>query len=346
MAFVEGVYRVLGAVARINERLWRRRLNFVPANVLLMIFLGTLAVTSWNNAASVLRSRRMLEAPPLSALLSGERPLRNYVALQGRLMTDARLAFGEKDSAGNLEPTDYAWVPLLDDATGKAILVQFAANHSLPANGSDVTLQGMLRPVTSTVSRQLSPDRYVHSGMPIERRFMLVEGGRPGSLAFPVTTASVWTLLVLALVWATLTRNVIFLPDDGAPSAGAAMMFDRSSQEPLLVSGTLTHDGKTRRFFNNMPALIHRMDSGETALVSHIETSSTFMGMKTAQHSGLWILGIRPGSITEAQVGHVFWGRDKRRAIRFRYVCAMRGTSARAVIASAGEHAASLFQAC
>ncbi len=34
------------------------------------------------------------------------------------------------------------------------------------------------------------------------------------------------------------------------------------------------------------------------------------------------------------------------RAIRFRYVCAIRGTSARAVVARAGEHAASLFQAC
>ena len=345
MAFVEGVYRVLGAVARINERLWRHRLNFVPANVLLMVFLGTIAVTSWNTAATVLRSRRMLDAPPLSTLLSGERPRRSYVALQGRLMTDARLAFGEKGSAGNLELTDYTWVPLLDDVTGKAILVQFAADHSFPANGSDVTLEGILRPVTSTVSRQLSQDKYVHSGMPIERRFMLVEGKRPGSLVFPVTTASVCALLVLALAWATLTRNVIFLPDDGAPSAGAATMFDRPSQEPVLVSGTLTLDGKTRRFFNNMPAVIHRMDNGEAALVSHIETSSTFMGMKTAQHSGLWILGIRPGSITEAQAGHLFWGREKRRALRFRYVCAMTGTSGRAVVASAGEHAAPLFQA-
>jgi hypothetical protein len=345
MAFVEGVYRVLGAVARINERLRRRRLNFVPANFLLMLFLGTIAVTSWNTAAGVLRSRRMLDAPQLSTLLSGGRPLRSYVALQGRLMTDARLAFGEKGSAGNLERTDYTWVPLRDDATRKAILVQFPADHQFPENGSDVTLEGMLRPVTSTVSRQLSQDSYVYAGMPIERRFMLVEGERPGSLGFPVTTASICALLVLALAWATLTRNVIFLPDDGAPSAGAATMFDRPSQEPVLVSGTLTLDRKTRRFFNNMPAVIHRMDSGETALVSHIETSSTFMGLKTNQHSGLWVLGIRPGSITEAQAGHVFWGLEKRRALRFRYVCAMTGTSARAVVASAGEHAAPLFQA-
>ena len=341
MAFVEGVYRVLGAAARINERLRRHRLNFVPANFLLMLFLGTIAATSWNSAARVLRSRQMLDTPQLSALLSGGRPLRSYVALQGRLMTDARLA-----SAGNLERTEYTWVPLLDDATRKAILVQFPADYRFPENGSDVTLEGMLRPVTTTVSRQLSQDSYVHAGMPIERRFMLAEGTRPGSLGFAVTTASIFALMVLALVWATLTRNVIFLPDDGSPSAGAATMFDRPSPEPVLVSGTLTLDRKTRRFFNNMPAVIQRLDSGELAIVSHIETSSTFMGMKTSLHSGLWILGIRPGSITEAQVGHVFWGLEKRRALRFRYVCAMTGTSARAVVASAGEHAAPLFQGC
>ena len=346
MAFVEGVYRVLGAVAPINERLSRHRLNFVPANILLMVFVGTVAVTGWNNAAAVLRSRRTVEAPPLSSLMAGERPRRNYVALQGRIMTDTPLAVSTAGSAGNLALADYAWVPLLDDATGKAILVQFAADHSFPPNGSDVTLQGILRPVPSTLSKQLSQDRFQHAGMPIERRFILVEGKRPGSLVFPVTTASVGGLFVLALAWATMTRNVVFLPDDGAPSAGAAMMFERPSHEPLLVSGKLTLEGKTRRFFNNMPALIHRTASGDTALVSHIETSSTFMGLKTGQHSGVWVLGIRPGSITDAQIGHVFWGREKRQALRFRYVCAVTGRSDCAVVATAGAHAAPLFQAC
>jgi hypothetical protein len=343
MALIEVVCRVLGVVARINERLWRYRLNLIPGNVLLMLFLGTVAVTSGNSAARVLRSRQMVDAPRLSSLLSGGRPQRNHVTLQGRLMTDARLSFGRTDAAGNLETRESIWVPLLDDATGKAILVQFAGDHPLPASGSDVTLKGMLRPIASAVSRQLSQARYVHAGISIERRFMLVEGARPGSLGFPVTTASVCTLLVLALIWATLRRNVIFLPDDGGESVGGAMIFDRPSPEPLLVSGTLTLDGKTRRFFNNMPAVIHRMDNGATALISHIETSAMFMGMKTAQHSGLWVLGIRPGSITETQMGHMFWGRDRRRALRFRYVCAMTGKSARAVVASAGTRTAPLF---
>jgi len=342
MAFLEGVYRVVGAIAPINQRLSRLRLNFVPANILLMIGLGAMAFASWSNIATILQSRRVIETPPLERLLSGGRPVRSYVALQGRLMADARLAYATNSSAGNLELADYIWAPLLDDVTGRAILVQFPNDYAFPANGSEITVQGILRPVVSAVSRQLSQTKYVHAGMPIERRFMLVEGRRPGSLGFPAVMGTVAVLLVLALAWATLVRNVIFLPGDQAPSGAAAAMFDRPSHQPVLVSATLTLDGKTRRFFTHMPALVGRSDTGDTLLASHIETSSTFYGMKVKEHSGVWLLGIRAGSISEAEEGHVFWGRRKLRAVRVRYVSALTGAPERAVVATAGEEPATV----
>jgi len=340
MAFLEGVYRVVGAVAPINQRLSRLRLNFVPANLLLMIGLGAMAFASWSNVSAVLQSRRVVEAPPLDMLLSGGRPVRNYVALQGRLMADARLAYGNNDSAGNLQSADYTWAPLLDDQTGKAILVQFPANYAFPANGADVTLQGLLRPVPAVVSRQLSQNKYVHAGIPIERRFILLEGRQPGALGFPAVMGTVAILLALALASATLMRNVVFLPTDSAPTGAAAAIFDRSPHEPVLVSGTLTLDNKTRRFFAHMTAIVRRTDTGDTVLASHIETSSTVYGLKVKQHSGLWLLGIRAGSISETEEGHVFWGRRKWRAVRVRYVSALTGTPERAVIAITEEHSA------
>lgn len=346
MAFLEGVYRVVGAIAPINQRLSRLRLNFVPANILLMIGLGAMAFASWSNIATVLQSRRVIDTPSLDRLLSGGRPVRNYVALQGRLMADARLAYGSNgsnSSAGNLELADYIWAPLLDDVTGRAILVQFPKDYAFPANGSEITVQGILRPVVSAVTRQLSQTKYVHAGVPIERRFMLVEGSRPGSLGFPAVMGTVTVLLVLALAWATLVRNVIFLPADEAPTGAAAAMFDRPSHQPVLVSATLTLDGKTRRFFTHMPAVVGRSDTGDTVLASHIETSSTFYGMKVQQHSGVWVLGIRAGSISEAEEGHVFWGRRKLRAVRVRYVSALTGAPERAVVATAGEEPATVY---
>ena len=334
MGIVEGVYRVLGAIAPINQRMWRFRVNFVPANLILMFALGVMASICWRSTVTVLQSRRAPAAQPLGALLSGGRPTRNFVALEGRLAADARLSFGKNGAPGNLELADHTWAPLRDDATGKAILVQFAAGYSFPAPGTSVRLEGMLRPVTSAVSKRLAQTKYMHAGIPIERRFMLVEGRRPGPLVRPAVVGSVCTILVLAMAWATLTRNVIFMPDD-SPSPGWAGAVAGQTPELLLVSGTLALDAKTRRFFTNMPAIIRRLDTGDTAIVSHIETKSTYMGMTTEQHSGLWVLAMRPGSMTETQAGHVFWGRQKLRAIRFRYISATTGQSERAVVACA-----------
>jgi hypothetical protein len=186
------------------------------------------------------------------------------------------------------------------------------------------------------VARQLKEIKYVHDGIPIDRRFALVAGVKPGWLGGPLMTGAIFGLVVIGLAWSTLTRNVIFLPTDSALS-GNAPSLEHASGEPLLVSGRFVLDAKTRRFFTNMPAIVHRMESGDTALLSHIETSRTFMGLKTKEHSGVWMIGIRPGSITEAQPGDVFWGFKKMRATRFRYVNALTGKSERAVVACVRE---------
>lgn len=68
------------------------------------------------------------------------------------------------------------------------------------------------------------------------------------------------------------------------------------------------------------------------------------MGMKTTEHSGVWMLVMRAGSITEAQAGYVFWGFKKMRATRFRYVNAMTGASERAVVARPAEAGVAVLQ--
>jgi hypothetical protein len=85
---------------------------------------------------------------------------------------------------------------------------------------------------------------------------------------------------------------------------------------------------------HRVPAVLQRLETGDTALLSHLTTSSTFFGVKTQEHAGVWMLVMRPGSVTEAQAGYVFWGMKKMRATRFRYVNAMTGASERAVVAT------------
>ena len=112
---------------------------------------------------------------------------------------------------------------------------------------------------------------------------------------------------------------------------------------PLLVSGRLTLDEKKRQFFTNMPAIVHRGETGEIALVSHITQTSKFYGVKTSEHSGLWILPMRPGGLTEAQTGFVFWGLKKMPATRFRYINAMTGATEQAVVAIPAAAAATVL---
>ena len=340
MAIVEGVYRLLGVVAPFNQRFGRLHVNLIPANVLLMFGLGGLALVSWNSVARVLADRTPPAPQTVDALISGTRFARGYVAVQGRLMADSRLSLDAKSASGEPASADDTWTPLVAAGSRQGILVQLDAEHTTPANSADVTVEGMLRPVNASIARRLKETKFVHAGVAIDRRFMLVAGRQPGSLQGPLVSGTLFGVLALALLWSTLTRNVVFMPAEPALSGGRADLLETGSTEPLLVSGKLTLDGKTRRFFTNMPAVLQRIETGETALLSPITTSRTFFGVKTNEQSGVWMLAMRPGSMTEVQPGYVFWGLKKMRAMRFRYVNATTGASERAVVASPAPGAA------
>lgn len=345
MAIVEGVYRLVGAVAPFNQRFGRLRVNLIPVNLVLMFGLGGLALVSWNSVARVLADRKPPAPQTVDALISGTRFARGYVAVQGRLLADSRLSLDEKSASGQPRSADGTWTPLVAAGSRQGILVQSDAEHTPPANSADVTVEGILRPMNAAVARRLKETKFVHAGVAIDRRFMLVAGQQPGSLQGPLVSGTVFGVLALALLWATLTRNVIFMPAEPELSGGRADLLETASTEPLLVSGKLTLEGKTRRFFTNMPAVVQRIETGETALLSPITTTRTFFGVKTNEQSGIWMLAMRPGSMTEVQPGYVFWGLKKMRAMRFRYVNATTGASERAVVASQAPGAATFARA-
>lgn len=340
MPIAEVVYRVLGVVAPINQRLSRVRLNFIPANLLLMIVLGVGVFTSWNAVVRVMKSRRAPVPQTVREFNATRHFSGTYVAVEGRLVANARIDIGKQAPSGSFDMMAATFAPLEDRAGGRAILVQLAGDRS-PAN-EDVVVQGVLRPMAPAVSRQLSQKRYLHAGIPIERGLMLVEGRQPGSLSAPLRAGGLCAIALLALIWAAVTRNVIFMPDDRVPVSQSSI--PATPGDSPLVSGTFAFDAKTRRFFTHMPATIGRSDAGDTTLVSHVETSRTTFGIKQTEHSGLWAVAIRPGSLTEMQAGHVFWGLRKLRAVQFRYVNAFTGASERLVVASAANDPRLLLQ--
>ena len=179
---VELVYRLLGLLAPINQRLAWFRVNFIPSHVTLLIALAAIIFLNVNTIAAVRAKRAAPEPQPVSRLLATPTTLSSYVALEGRLATDARIAFDEQSAAGNLILTDYTWVPLADGAAREAILVQFEADHAFDDSGENVVIEGTLVPIMPAIKRHLEAMNFVRSGTRIVPRYLLVAGRRPGSL--------------------------------------------------------------------------------------------------------------------------------------------------------------------
>ena len=329
---VELVYRLLGLFAPINQRLSWFRVNYIPSHVLFLIALGAIIFLNVNTVAAVRKARATPMARPVSRLLATPTPLRSYVALQGRLVTGARIAFDDQSAKGNLILTDYTWIPMVDRAAREAILVQFEAGETFEDTGEEIAIEGTIAPMLPPIKRHLEETNFVRGGTRIAPSYMLVAGRRPGSLTTPAVVIAVAVVLFLSAIWLTFNRNVVFMPSDGVPVAGA---IQKPALESLVVCGRFTYDGKTHRFFTNVPGSITRTQSGNTVLSAILETSSTRFGLKSVEYSGMWLLSMQPGSITDVQAGHVFWGTKKLRAIRFRFVNDLTKKPDKAVIASA-----------
>ena len=61
------------------------------------------------------------------------------------------------------------------------------------------------------------------------------------------------------------------------------------------------------------------------------------MGVRTQKRSGIWSLVMRAGNITAAKGGFMYWGTERLRATRFRYLDAATGRMDRAVLATSAD---------
>jgi hypothetical protein len=331
MHLTDPVYRFLGVVASINRRLWLIRVNFIPLNVALMFGLLVAVVAGYSQLSEGLANQQDAAPQSLAVLLSAGRPTQDYVAVQGKLFTDARLEYGTEGSDGKLKRVEKRWAPLLDSGTGKVLLVQLARSRPNREEPEDLTIKGMLRPMPPNLHNRLASSSFMFAGAPVESRFMLVEGQHPEEWSSGALLAVGCGLLLVAFAAATFWRNVVFRKDGPAADALAAIQ----SAPELKVSGRMFLNEKISQHFANMPAAFGTLESGELAMVSNIDASSRFMGVKTSDRSGLWTIAIVPGSVTDSEAGHVFWGFKKWRAVRFRYVNRSTGRHEQVVVATA-----------
>ena len=334
MGLLDPLYRLLGVVASINARFWLIRVNFMPANVGVFILLIWGAVTGFDQFFEAQRNGDTPRTQALgTVLMYASDPVQRYVSLKGVLVTADRLEQGPTGSNGDLKSVEKSWAPLVDLHTKRALLVELSPQRTLDDNASEVTITGMLRPMESRLRSELTDGSLKEDGKHIDQRFVLVEGDTPAAPLAALLLGVGCTTVLGLFTFAAVKRNVIFLPLSGSERPVPAQ-----ETPALFVSGKLHLDDKNRQRFVNVPAAVGTLESGDLAIVSHIDASSRWMGIKTADRAGMWMLAMRPGSMTEVQHGYLYSGLSRRRAVRFCYVSAMDGVSERAVLsATAGD---------
>ena len=323
------VNHLLGALAKTNSALWRHRVNFIPLNVGVAILLGALGIASMESTMDALRNAKAPSSVSLEQIRTNATS-QNYVSVSGLSVPEAVYEYGNKGSNGALTSVDRSWYPLVDTENRRVLLVQ----HVGPVAGGDasvMTVEGMLRDLDTSLATKLAAASYEIDGFPVERRYMLVEGERPGSpWLYGIATAAIGGVLVCGAI-VTVKRNTIFQPS--GRQASSFPDADLAEAAHVNVTGDLLLDEKTVQSFVDMPAMLVVRD-GAPVIASNIDASSRFMGFTTKKRSGIWVIAMAAGTVSEGEFGHMFYGLSRRSAFRFSYTDSLDRKKRRAIIAS------------
>ena len=326
---MEFVFRALGLAASANNALTRYRVNFIPISWVLAGVAAAVCVTTVNGSLEAVRNGR--EPQPVVVKDLGANADTTFVRTSGTLYPNAGFKYGEEDANGNLKSVQMELVPLVDPATRQAVFVQLPPQHRFGTDESDVQVTGMLRPMQVFLARELRLSNYRYKGVQVVPGFVLVADDTPGNAGAWQLGALLSGAVVGLFLFLTLKRNTIFV-------RGAASAADAIDTGEMYATGTFTLDKHTCRFID-VPAALTRLDNGDIAAFANVDASSSFMGMKYEDRSGIWTLQIAAGSVDAIQEGVLYYGRSARPALRFTYRDALSNRSRTAILTVPASHA-------
>ena len=323
------LYYVLGAVAKMNSRMWLFRINFLPINVLLI---GGLAIAGFSTGKDAIESMHNASRPIEVSIpqINVAGIAQNYVTVKGAYSPVALYEYGEKKPNGDITTVQRSWTPLLDRASQRVLLVQ---RYGKTGDGDlrDTAITGMLRPLDSDLRSTLAARNDTMFGLTVETRYMLIAGARPAnSMSSALISIALFAVLALFLI-ASVNRNTIFQRAEfGSPVAKV------KTAESLKVGTTgtfaLEQAGKiVERRFIDMTSMLAHLDNGDPAMFANIDASSRFMGVTTSNRAGIWYLAVGGGAVFDGEAGFLYWGTKRRPAYRFRYA-SQRGSKRQAII--------------
>ena len=322
------VYRLMGMVALLNQRLSRTRINLIPLNWAAMIGLGILIGAAVNELHDASANGATPRPVSVATLLAQPSMDKNYVAVQGLLVPDA--GFDEKEDGGST--VEHTWVPMVDVQGKQAFLVERASAGG-GGQPAQTIVTGMLRPIDSELRTKAQEGGGNIDGVPLSLDYMLVEGQHPGSAVLWGSVAALASLLLALFVITFLTKYVVFQKVPLAPGRrmeGADVDPDQGAN--VRVTGSFLLDGQNAQRFLDVPAGYGALETGEIAFVSNIDASKRFMGMTTSSRRGLWTVILQNGSARVLDHGLLYSGFSVRPALRLDYREAATGKPGQAIL--------------
>src|SRR5262245_1101158 len=202
------LYYVLGAVAKMNARMWRYRINFMPINVLLIGGLAFGGFTTATNAIESLHNAKTPISVSVPQIHVAPRLAQNYVSVSGLDFPIALYEFGNKSDNGEMTTVDKSWTPLLDSVTGRVLLVQRQGKMS-GGEPRQATVTGMLRELETDIRGRLAARHDTIQGLPVEyeSRYMLIAGEHPADSMSSALISVLLFAVVALFVIASANRN-------------------------------------------------------------------------------------------------------------------------------------------
>jgi hypothetical protein len=311
------VYRLLGAVARLNERMSHTSVNLLPINWLAMVGLGVLFGVGVTQTREAVVNGATPRAAPLGEVLAHRNVERNFVTVVGPVLPE--ILRETSKSSGDVRRT---WGIMVDPQGARAIFIEFKGSSGTGIEPQVMTITGMLAPLESRVRQKLDEMGGKIEDVPIDAEYVIQEGRSPGdAMTWGLTTALSGILLLLFVI--TFLRQYIIFQKAGArvaSMAGTPPAVMPGQGVDLRVTGRFVLDEKNARRFLDVPAGMVTLETGEPAFVSNIDASSKFMGATTVERKGLWAIIVQRDSLRDPDVGTLYVGLATRPALRIRYV--------------------------
>lgn len=326
------LWRWLGMAARCGESLSRRSLNFLPLHWLSMVAVGYLVVVGWRETGYALKNDAAPRSTDVTSVLARPDLDRNFVAVDGTLVPEAVF---ERTKSSRTDGTivEESYQLLCSRADRKALLVMRKGQASAGKEPYDTTVTGLLVPLDEEVGRHLAQAGGTIGGVAVDPKWMLEADRRPGSFPVWLATTLVAAAWLLAMLVAWQRRYVVFQPARAEP---APPRETTPTTGDVRASGRFAVAGHKPRRFLAIPVQFGRLRSGRIGLQAHVDASSYFLGVKTADREGLWTISLEPEVLAKAEVGQQYIGFQRRPALRFHHEDA-RGRRTTTVVSCATE---------